>query len=391
MLLTNCFDPDPRVYNEARSLVERGYTVRILAWDRDLLRPESESIDGIEIRRIFVRSRHGRGVGQLFVMPAVFLAMLKLGLAFKFDLVHAHDFDTLPVAMMLGRLRSKPVVYDSHEDYAGMLHGSVPQWLECLIRWAETKMVRRVNLLLTVGETLRQQFEDRGCKNARVLGNWKSLNEFAVPEETRARVRKELAIPSHSLLVLYISNLGRERHILELLEAAAQRPDIHVVVGGTGPAAAAVQEYAAKYTNVHYLGFVQQYQIPAYTAACDIVYYGYELTSPNAKFSAPNKLFEALAAGRPLLTAKFGEIGRIVAEYGCGLVLKDYSVSEILRGLHLCTDVDHLKQMKTAAARAGKGEYNWDRAEQVLLSGYQELIPRSPQYKADRTSEAIAR
>jgi len=118
---------------------------------------------------------------------------------------------------------------------------------------------------------------------------------------------------------------------------------------------------------------------------------GYELTSPNARFSAPNKLFEALAAGRPLFTAKFGEIGRIAAEYGCGFILKDYSVAEILRGLDYCTDVDLLKEMKVVAARAGKRECNWDRAEQILLSGYEELIPRAPQYNAHRTSEAVAR
>lgn len=126
MLLSNCFDPDPRVHNEARSLVEHGYGVEIVAWDRERLRPANEAIDGIEVRRVFVASSHGRGWTQMFVMPLVFLRMIRKALSVNFDIVHCHDFDTLPAGLLLGWIRRKPVVYDSHEDYAGMLHGSIP-------------------------------------------------------------------------------------------------------------------------------------------------------------------------------------------------------------------------------------------------------------------------
>ena len=64
MLLTNAFDPDPRVHQEARALVENGYDVTILCWDRDYKVPADEMIDGIRIERIYVRSTHGRGSAQ---------------------------------------------------------------------------------------------------------------------------------------------------------------------------------------------------------------------------------------------------------------------------------------------------------------------------------------
>src|SRR5581483_6695758 len=75
MLLTNCFEPDPRVHAEAKALVEAGYRVSILAWDRDRKRPRNEVIDGIEVERIYVSSTHGRGATQLLVMPRVLMAM----------------------------------------------------------------------------------------------------------------------------------------------------------------------------------------------------------------------------------------------------------------------------------------------------------------------------
>src|SRR5215469_4561418 len=118
MLLSNGFDPDPRVHNEARTLVENGYSVRIVAWDRDRARPEEELVDGIEVRRVYLKSTHGRGWTQMLFMPLVFLRMIRIALQGRFDIIHAHDFDTLPPALFLSWLRRTPVVYDAHEDYA---------------------------------------------------------------------------------------------------------------------------------------------------------------------------------------------------------------------------------------------------------------------------------
>jgi len=390
MLLSNCFDPDPRVHNEARALVEHGYGVDIVAWDREQLRPEYELVDGIQVRRVFVPSSHGRGWTQMLIMPLVFLRMIKKAMRVKFDVVHCHDFDTLPAGLLLGWMRHKPVVYDSHEDYSGMLRGSIPAWLERFIRWTETRLARRADLLVTVGETLRSDFEKRGCRNTCVVGNWKALNAFRLGSDVRAQVRKDLGVPGDKLMVAYISNLGRERHVEELLQAVAQRPDIYLVVGGTGPSAAAVEEHTRKYSNILYLGFVEQSDLPGYTAACDLVYYGYDVNSPNARYSAPNKLFEALAAGRPLLTANFGEIGAIVSQHNCGIILRDYSVEEILRGLDACRDVQLLKQLKAASAATGAGDYNWEAAEQVLLSAYKKLMPHREAEHSDHTREAVA-
>ena len=68
MLLTNSFNPDPRVHQEAKTLVENGYDVTILCWDRDLKAPPHEVIDEIIIERIYVRSTHGRESTQILFL-----------------------------------------------------------------------------------------------------------------------------------------------------------------------------------------------------------------------------------------------------------------------------------------------------------------------------------
>jgi hypothetical protein len=68
MLLTNVFNPDPSVYREALELVNSGYQITILGWDRDRAAVPFEEIDGIRVERIFLRSTHGLGTTPIFFL-----------------------------------------------------------------------------------------------------------------------------------------------------------------------------------------------------------------------------------------------------------------------------------------------------------------------------------
>jgi glycosyltransferase involved in cell wall biosynthesis len=388
MLLSNCFDPDPRVYAEARALVEDGYKVVILAWDRDRKVPVKEVVEGIEVERIRIRSKHGRGAFQALVIPLVEFAMLARGVRRRFDVVHAHDFDTLAAGYLLSRLKRKPLVYDSHEDYAAMLHGNIPRQMEAWIRRVEAWLVRRVDLLITVGETLRQDFERRGAPRSLVIGNWKELRDFRLGQTIRAEVRSQLRISRDALVVCFIANLGRERQIQNLIGALAQRPMVHLVIGGAGPLAELVEQAARQYSNIHYLGFVAPKEIGRYTSAADVVFYAFDVSNPNARYSAPNKLFEALAAGCALISGNFGEIGKILTELGCGIILPDFSEASICRALDACLEQQELAIWKRRAAQAGEESYNWSRARERLLDAYKALIRPGADRAAKHGAEA---
>ena len=125
MLLTNVYDPDPRVRQEALALIRMGCRVRLLAWDRDCKAPGSERMEGVDVDRVFLTSEHGRGTTQLFFYALLYLKMLWRGLRTRFDVVHCHDLDTLPLGFVLGKLKRKPIVYDAHESFPDMLEGSV--------------------------------------------------------------------------------------------------------------------------------------------------------------------------------------------------------------------------------------------------------------------------
>src|SRR5215831_15904177 len=184
MLLTNAYEPDPRVRQEALALIGMGCHVRLLAWDRDLKAPRAECMEGVEIERVLLASRHGRGSTQLFFYAWLYLKMLWKGWRTRFDVVHCHDLDTLPLGFVIGKLKRKPIVYDAHESFTDMLQGSVHPAVRRGLVWLENVLIRRVDLLITVGEKLRRHFVERGARHAVVVGNWKRLEEYSrTPEQ----------------------------------------------------------------------------------------------------------------------------------------------------------------------------------------------------------------
>src|SRR5580693_9283792 len=132
-----------------------GCRVRILAWDRELKSPQFERIEGVEIERVFVSSAHGRGTTQLFFYAFLYWKMLWKGYRESFDVIHCHDLDTLPLGFLLGKLKRKPIVYDAHESFPDMLDGNVHAFVRRALLSLENFLIRRVDLLITVGEKLR--------------------------------------------------------------------------------------------------------------------------------------------------------------------------------------------------------------------------------------------
>jgi len=376
MLLTNTYEPDPRVRQEALALIAAGCRIRLLGWDRDLKSRRHETVEGVEVERIHLASTHGRGVTQIFYYARLYLTMLRMAWRNDFDVVHCHDLDTLPIGWILGMARRRPVIYDAHESFPDMLASSVPGWVRRVLVWVENFLIRRVDLLITVGEKLRRHFESRGAKRAVVVGNWKRLQDFARTAEQNLEVRRRLHIPDGALTVACITQLLSDRKLEVFLDAIDATPNVYALVGGRGVLEDFVRERAAKNPRIIFVGFVKSSEIPAYTCAADAIYYGFDPANPNARYSAPNKLFEGLAAGRPLVTGDFGEIADVVRRADCGIVLREYTAENIREAL-VELQIPHRREvLADNAAAYGQRTMNWERGQEILYREYSDLLFR---------------
>src|SRR5581483_8056902 len=128
----------------ALALLGMGCQVKLLAWDRDLKSPAYQNMEGVQIERVFLPSRHGRGSTQIFFYAWLYLKMLWRGMRTSFDAVHCHDLDTLPLGFLLGKLKRKAIVYDAHESFPDMLEGSVSRMVQSGLTRLENCLIRRI-------------------------------------------------------------------------------------------------------------------------------------------------------------------------------------------------------------------------------------------------------
>ena len=129
MLLTNAYDPDPRVRQEALALIGMGCRIRLLAWDRDLKAPAVECMEGVEVERVFLSSDSAwTGCNSDLHLRMV---VPEDAVAWASDPLRCGPLSrpryTTAWIRVGKQLKRKPVVYDAHESFPDTLHGNVPK------------------------------------------------------------------------------------------------------------------------------------------------------------------------------------------------------------------------------------------------------------------------
>ena len=183
MLLSKGFNPDVRVYKEAKTLVKKDYDVTIIAWDRLKEYPKKEIIEGINIERITLKSVFCAPFLNLVMIPLFWLCILFKLFSRDFDAIHCHDFDTLPVGVFIGKLRRKKIIYDAHEQYNLMIARSpkMPKFLRpfFIITFdiMEKFFIRLVDYVITVNQiNIRDKYQQ--IKNKVIVANFPESSFF---------------------------------------------------------------------------------------------------------------------------------------------------------------------------------------------------------------------
>jgi glycosyltransferase involved in cell wall biosynthesis len=370
MLLSNPFRPDPRVLKEARTLTQAGHRVTVLCWDRQGELVAHERVDGFEIRRFAIRSGYSAGSRQMLYLPRFWLRALRELNVLKPEVVHCHDLDTAPVGYWYARSHSIPWIFDAHECYPEQIGPQVNRALYYLLRFLEHYMVQRATHVITVGETLARRFRSMGGQVS-VVGNYQTPEAFGSPQGIG---RSDLSLRADEFVVAYIGGFTLDRVILPLIEATEHVTEVTLLLLGSGPQQAAIETMLPGHPKVRYVGHVPQEQVPAYTMLADVIYYGLNGDHRNSQYSAPNALFNALAAGKPLLTTDVGEIANIVREEACGIIVEEATPEALAQAMTKLGDPALRESLAANARRAAQLKYNWAIAGAILLDVYTRLV-----------------
>jgi glycosyltransferase involved in cell wall biosynthesis len=376
MLLSNAFRPDPRVAREADALTQAGHRVTIVCWDREGQYPAHEVIDGYWLKRIqSVRTVYGAGSRQMLYTPRFWRAAVRGVQDLAPDVVHCHDLDTLPAGWWIKRRTEAKLVYDAHEDYPALMSLYLPRPMVRMLSWLERRLLERVDYTITASSVFADKLRARGVEPVVTIGNYQPLQPFdAITADQVAAARSRIGLEPDQFAVAYIGGFSRNRQLLPLIEAAHDLPDVQAFLWGDGHQRDEVEAAALRTPNVCYLGWLPAEEVPLYTRAVDAIYYCLLPDYPGAVYNAPNTLSNAMAAGTPIIANDVGDLGRIVSETGCGILVPEVSPEAIRTAMQRLQEPAARRRMGKAGRRAAEERYNWSAAVERLQKVYENLL-----------------
>lgn len=191
---------------------------------------------------------------------------------------------------------------------------------------------------------------------------------------TAAAARAQLGL-AEGFTVGYSGHLYTGRGIGFLLELARQLPEMRfLLVGGRPEDVAARRQQAGEQQNVHFTGFVPNAELPLYQAACDVLTmpYGQQVTASGgqdiAAFTNPLKMFEYLAAGRPLLASDLPILQEVLNEQNA-VLLPSGDLAAWQAALRSLQADPSRRAALAAAGQATASSYSWAARARSVLQG----------------------
>jgi len=359
MLLSNEFRPDPRVAKEARALSAAGFEVSVLAWNRAQKAPHREMYHHTSIERVTTGKVRGP-LSLALNYPLCFLAALSAALRQPIDAVHSHDFDTLLLGVVVSRIKRIPLVYDAHEHYAMMVATDLPKPLTQLMDRLEAILVRRAALVIAANEKIAEYLRPHVRGRLTVVSNCIDL-----PEMTASVARSE-----GRLKIFYAGALEPLRFIEECADAVRKRDDCMLSVAGQGRLEEDMERRAGE--KVAFLGYLDYPEMLNRMSRCHVVLCLMDPSNENNRIGTPNKLYEGMALGIPLLTSRRTLAGDIVEREGCGLAI-DWSEESFNDAVSVLKDDETRAKMGRAGRKAAESKYNWAAMRGRLIDEYSRL------------------
>jgi glycosyltransferase involved in cell wall biosynthesis len=361
--LTSAHMPtDTRIFHkECKTLVAAGYDVVLIVQGE-----QPTVMDGVRLRPV----PRPAGRGERFVRTT--WHVLRAALDEDADIYHFHDPELLPVGFLL-KARGKRVVYDVHEDVPRQI--LTKAWIPGLFRQlaglameaAETAGAASFDGLVTATPAIARRFPEAKTITA---NNFPFKRELAPPEAGSYMDREPLA--------LYTGSITEIRGLHQMLDAMAKLPpglQARLAVAGmfSPPELQGAAARHPAWRHVEFHGWVSREGLRDLSARARL---GLVLFHPvpNHVESQPNKLFEYMAAGLPVVASDFPLWRELIGRSGCGLLVDPLDSEAIAGAIEwLLTHPDEAMAMGQRGQEAVLTTFNWESEAGKLLRFYDRL------------------
>jgi len=386
MVVANTFATDTRVRREAKAIVDEGYFVEIVCWDRQGQRSPTERIDECVVHNI----RFGRSTALVssrlyFVIAAVvfqviafFWSVRLLGRT-RTLFVHAHDFNTLLGCAAVKQLFRPRVclVYDCHELTPGVYQEWYGSFVSRIAGQLEVTALRWVDATIAANEAISRYLCTKSDVPAEVIYSCPAFGD--VPRISQLDARKRLGL--FGFITLFSGRVRQDYDFDMLLDAArdlaanAETGFRFVFIGPGETMRLLMDQVKGKGLQAlfDFRGWVPERDLLLYYLASDLCFAVTRDLGPNTCILTPIKLFESMACALPIVVRSHTLAAEIVQNWCCGIVRSPDSPSFSTELTRLSRDPRSLTYLARAARRAFDREYNWDSMRGRLIRLYSDL------------------
>jgi glycosyltransferase involved in cell wall biosynthesis len=295
------------------------------------------------------------------------------------DLWHGMWAGSLPALARMRSMFGGRAIYDSRDVYLESrdLAGSGRPGKQ-LLAWLERRWARSADRVLTVNEAYAGLLAAQlGVPRPAVVLNVPS--RWDPPEPPPDLIRATIRIPPETAVVLYQGGLMTGRGIEESMDAILEVPGAVLCLLGFGALRnplierAAAAPYAGR---VFVLDAVPPEDLLAWTASADVSVMAIQPTTLNHRYTTPQKLFESLAAGVPVVAADLAGMAEIVLAADAGLLCDPTSPASIAAAIRelLAAPPAERSARRTRILAVARERYAWEVEARKLLALYAELV-----------------
>ncbi len=378
---------DVRAIRAAKTLVEAGYSVSIvdIEGESECIGP-TENIQGASVKHLTVPNSFIATRFKKWVLIRAVLMLIRSALRLiqtPADIYHALDLPAFPACYIAARLRRKPLIFEAYELPLSTLPVSElnrsRRLLQAFLAPLLTYMVPRCAGVISVSPPIVREM----CKRYRIQGVALIRN---IPEyrdvQKSDRLRQHLGLSPEVRIALYQGHLQPDRGLDRLVRTAAfLEQNIVIVMMGSSAGRTQAQlkdliTHEGVADRIKIIPPVPYAELPDWTSSADIGLIIYKPDySPNVQMMLPNKLFEYLMAGLPVLASPLDAVAEVIRAHDVGLILSSFAPADVGAAINaMLADRVALARMRHNALLVAQQEFCWEKECLQLLYLYRNIL-----------------
>ena len=344
----------------------------VVGWDRERkYKSQEETIllqngQVLPIVRFGIPAVYGGGIKKTLKALRTFQRRLKSWLKThkdNFDIIHAFDFDTGFVAKGIAKKYKKKLIYHILDFYVDS-HPSGGRIVRNIVKKAEWSVINFAHTTILCTEKRKEQIVGSKPKKLVVIHNTPKMIEGNILDREKA--------PLKSIKIVYVGIFGEGRLLPELLEVVSENPCFELHIGGFGGLENLIRNFANTNENIFYYGKMAYKDVIELESNCDIMTAIYDPQVLNHKYAAPNKFYESLMLGKPLIMVKDTGWDEIVEKNRIGCLI-DYDKEGLKEGLYKVKELLNDQELRERSQNLYLQEYSWDLMKKRIVTLYGEL------------------